>query len=82
MTLLERDEIMREEGRKEGREEARKEARKEGRAEQRKISICIFADYLLETGMPLESVIEIISNRYNLPGETVKQYVADKGRKV
>ncbi len=32
--------------------------------------------------MPLESVIENISNRYNLPGETVKQYVADKGRNV
>ncbi len=72
MTLLERDERMREEGRKEGREE--------GRAEERKTSICIIADILLGTGMPLESVIENISKRYNLPGETVKLYVAEKER--
>ena len=36
MTLLERDERMREEGRKEGREEGRKEGREEGRKEGRK----------------------------------------------
>ena len=36
MTLLERDERMREEGRTEGREEGRAEGREEGRAEERK----------------------------------------------
>ena len=35
MTLQERDELMREEGRKEGREEGRKEGREEGRKEGR-----------------------------------------------
>ncbi len=60
--LLERDEKMREEGRK----------------EEKMNSICIFANYLSRTGMSDESVIETISASYNIPRETVEQYV--KGR--
>jgi predicted transposase YdaD len=69
MTLLERDERMREEGRKEGRKEGREEGRKEGRETANLNSI----KNLMET---LEISAENAMDLVKIPAEEREKYLA------
>ena len=71
MTLYMRDRENREEGRREGREEGRREGRREGRQEGRQegieLGILLSAKKLLEKGMDIDVVSEMLEiNREEL----------------
>ena len=73
MTLQERDELMREEGRKEGREEGRKEGREEGRKEGTEIANLYIIKNLMET---LEISAEKAIDLVKIPAEEREKYLA------
>jgi predicted transposase YdaD len=72
MTLQERDERMREEGRKEGREEGRKEGREEGRKEGAEIATLNSIKNLMET---LEISAEKAMDLEKIPTEERERYL-------
>ena len=72
MTLQERDERMREEGRKEGREEGRKEGREEGRKEGAEIATLNSIKNLMET---LEISAEKAMDLEKIPAEEREKYL-------
>ena len=73
MTLQERDELMREEGRKEGREEGRKAGREEGRKEGAEIATLNSIKNLMET---LEISAEKAMDLVKIPAEEREKYIA------
>ena len=72
MTLQERDERMREEGRKEGREEGRKAGREEGRKEGAEIATLNSIKNLMET---LEISVEKAMDLEKIPTEERERYL-------
>ena len=72
MTLQERDERMREEGRKEGREEGRKAGREEGRKEGAEIATLNSIKNLMET---LELSAEKAMDLEKIPTEERERYL-------
>ena len=72
MTLQERDERMREEGRKEGREEGRKEGREEGRKEGTEIATLNSIKNLMETmAISAEKAMDLVK----IPAEEREKYL-------
>ena len=73
MTLQERDERMREEGRKEGREEGIKEGREEGRKEGTEIATLNSIKNLMETmAISAEKAMDLVK----IPAEEREKYLA------